>query len=140
MSIYRLKGTSGPVINQTFTLQERLLIGRSDVCDIRIDQEDVAARHAEVVSAGEGRLLLRNLDPPMQTLLNGVAVEESELSGGDEIRIGTCRFMLQAPGLRPDRVLTGEAVEVRRRHWPWLLAVALAAAAVLAWQRGWLVF
>ena len=138
MSIYRLKGTSGPVINKKFTLRDRLLIGRADDCDIRIGDEDVAFRHAEVCLMKEGRILLRNLEPSREILLNGVAVIESELSGGDEIRVGTCRFMLQAPGLRPDRVLTGEAVERRRRHWPWLLATALAAAATLAWQRGWL--
>ena len=140
MSIYRLKGTSGPVINRSFKLGDSLSIGRADDCDIRIDLDEVAPRHAEVRQEPGGRVLLRNLDASRQTLLNGLAVEERELAGGDEIRIGTCRFMLQAPGLRPERVLTEEAVMVRRRHWPWLLVFALAGAAALAWQRGWLQF
>ena len=36
------------------------------------------------------------------------------LASGDEIRVGACRFVLQAPGLKPRRVLTQEAVEPRR--------------------------
>ena len=140
MSIYRLKGTSGPVINQQFTLQDRLLIGRADDCDIRIDQQGVATRHAELRLMEDGRVLLRNLDPSLQTLLNGMGVSETELAGGDEIRIGTCRWMLQAPGLRPDRVLSEEEVASSKAQWPWLLAVVVVAAIALAWQRGWLVF
>ena len=140
MSIYRLKGTSGPVLNQAYTLQGVLSIGRADDCDVRIDQDDVAPRHAEVRLLEDGRVLLRNLDASRQTLLNGEPVQERELGGGDEIRVANCRFMLQAPGLRPDRVLTEEAVATHRRHWPWLLVFALAGAAALAWQRGWLTF
>jgi pSer/pThr/pTyr-binding forkhead associated (FHA) protein len=138
MNIYRLKGTSGPVINRVFPLGQRLLIGRADDCAVRIDLDGVAGHHAEVRLTDDGGVRLRNLDPARQTLLNGVAVEERALSGGDEIRVGNCRFLLQAPGLKPDRVLTGEAVAVRRRHWPWLLVFALLGAAALAWQRGWL--
>ena len=44
MSIYRLKGASGAVINQSHTLGEKTLIGRADDCDLRIDQDGVAGR------------------------------------------------------------------------------------------------
>jgi hypothetical protein len=48
--------------------------------------------------------------------------------------------VLQAPGLRPEKVLTAKAVKRSSGIWPWLVAAAvLGAAAALAWQRGWLV-
>ncbi|NIP18527.1 MAG: FHA domain-containing protein [Xanthomonadales bacterium] len=140
MAVYRLKGTAGEVVNRNFPLSGRLLIGRSDDCDVRIDDRAVAARHAAVLVLEDGSVTLRNLDPGFETQLNGEPVESARLAGGDEIRIGTCRWMLQAPGLRPDRVLTAAATVRPRAHWPWLLAVALAAATALAWQRGWLIF
>jgi pSer/pThr/pTyr-binding forkhead associated (FHA) protein len=139
MSTFRLKGASGPVINQAFTLGERTVIGRADDCDLRLDQDGVAGRHA-VIEHRDGGLQLTGLDAAHPVLLNGEAVQSAALGSGDEILLGTCRFVLQAPGLRPERVLTGEAVRPRRSNLPWLIVVALLAAAALSWQRGWLPF
>ncbi len=140
MSTYRLKGASGAVINQVCKLGARTLIGRADDCDLRVDQEGVAPHHAEIRSEGEGGLVLSNLDDAFETLLNGEAVGQAGLSSGDEIRIAACRWVLQAPGLRPEKVLTSEAVQPRRSYLPWLIVGALLAAAALAWNQGLLPF
>jgi hypothetical protein len=138
MSIYRLKGTSGPLINLTFPLGVKLTIGRADDCDIRIDRDGIAAHHAEVVLAEDGRVILRQIDSSAVTRLNGELVSETALCGGDEIQVGNCRLMLQAPGLRPDRVLDGDATRAPARRWPWLLAALLIAVGFLAWKYGYL--
>jgi predicted component of type VI protein secretion system len=139
MSTFRLKGASGAVINQSFELGGRTMIGRADDCDLRLDQAGVAGRHAEITVNDSG-LLLRRLDPKAEVLLNGRAVESAELASGDEIRIANCRFVLQAPGLRPAKVLTSEAVSPRRGYLPWLIVAALLAAAAVSWRAGWLSF
>lgn len=138
MTSYRLKGTSGALINQVFSLSGRLLIGRADDCDVRIDVEGVAPHHAEVQTTGQGAVLLRDLGSAIGTRLNGEPVSEAQLHSGDEIQVGPCRLMLQTPGLRPQRVLTAEATRPRRRHWLWLLPLALLLFLALAWQQGWL--
>jgi pSer/pThr/pTyr-binding forkhead associated (FHA) protein len=144
MSIYRLKGASGPVANQSHTLGERTVIGRAVDCDLRLDQsgvgDGVAPHHAEIRQQ-EGGLTLARLDPAAELVLNGQPVEQAALASGDEIRIANCRFVLQAPGLRPQKVLTEAAVRPRRRFLPWLLVAALlAAAAAAAWYAGLLDF
>ena len=136
MSIYRLKGTSGPLINQAFSLSERLLIGRSDDCDIRIESDGIAAHQAEVLLTDDGGVMLRNIAGPARIQVNGEQVDEARLAGGDEIQLGNCRLMLQAPGLRPDRVLDADAVRPSSRRWPWLLVLLLGAAGGLAWRYG----
>jgi hypothetical protein len=140
MSTYRLKGASGPVINQAYTLGARTLIGRADDCDLRLDLEGVAAHHAEIHESEDGGLVLINLDPAAETLLNGEAAQNARLASGDEIRIANCRWVLQAPGLRPEKVLTSEAVRPRRSYVPWLIVGGLLAAAAVAWYRGLLPF
>jgi pSer/pThr/pTyr-binding forkhead associated (FHA) protein len=140
MSTYRLKGASGAVINQSFTLGERAVIGRADDCDVRLDQAGVAPRHAAITLDSGGGLTLESLDAGSETLLNGQAVAEAPLASGDEIRIANCRFVLQAPGLRPDKVLTAEATRPRRGYLPWLIVGALLAAAAGAWYAGLLNF
>lgn len=135
MSIYRLKGASAAVIDQSFTLGPRTVIGRADDCDLRLDHDGVAGRHAEI-SQAEGGLTLSRLDPAHEVLLNGKPVEQARLSSGDEIRIAQCRFVLQAPGLRPAKVLTPEATRPRRGYLPWLIVAGLVAAAAAAWYSG----
>ena len=139
MSIYRLKGASGAVINQSFTLAQRTLIGSAKNCDIRIESDGAGLQHAEIIEE-DGSLILRNLASPGATLLNGEPVEQASLGSGDEIRIMNCRWVLQAPGLRPQKMLTQEAIQPKRSYLPWLIVVGLLAAASFAWQRGMLPF
>ena len=139
MSIYRLKGASGAVINQAHTLGERTVIGSGEGCDLTVASESVAPRHAEILEQ-QDQLILKRIDPQAETLVNGESIDEVALASGDEIRMGNCRWVLQAPGLRPEKVLTADAVRARRSHVPWLLVTALLSAAALAWYRGWLPF
>lgn len=147
MSHYKLKGTSGSVINQSFPLAGSLVFGSSSDCGVQIEEPGVADHHAEISFVGDQALLLKDLGSKGGTLLNGEPVAESMLSSGDEIRIGSCRWMLQAPGLRPDRILTTEAVKKPGPDWTrifaWTVVAATAGAvAVLKWKPellfGWL--
>lgn len=143
MGLYKLKGTSGSVINQSFPLGESLLLGSSAECDVQLDEPGVAPRHAEISLVGGNSLLLKDLGSESGTLLNGETVTETMLGSGDEIRIGTCRWMLQAPGLRPERVLTADVLSKPARRWPRILlwtslATAAAAVAVVRFKPEWL--
>ena len=143
MSHYKLKGTSGSVINQSFPFGESIVLGSSADCDVQLDEPGVSPRHAEIRLVDGRSLLLKDLGSETGTLLNGEGVDETLLGSGDEIRIGTCRWMLQAPGLRPDRILTEGVVKKTGRDWPRVLAwstvmLTAAAVAVLKWKPEWL--
>jgi len=143
MSLYKLKGTSGSVINQSFPFTESIVLGSSADCDVQLDEPGVSSRHAEIRLLDGKSLQLKDLGSQAGTLLNGEAVTEMLLGSGDEIRIGTCRWMLQAPGLRPERILTAEVVRKPARRWPQVLlwtslATAAAAVAVVKFKPEWL--
>jgi hypothetical protein len=148
MHTYRLKGASGKVANQAFSLQQRSVLGSDPECDLPIQENPqdrprentIAARHAEIELRQDGSLILSNLDARFETLVNGKPVDQTHLFSGDEIRIGSCRWVVQAPGLRPEKILHEAALKPRRSALPWLIAVALIAAAALAWYRGYLPF
>jgi pSer/pThr/pTyr-binding forkhead associated (FHA) protein len=143
MSHYKLKGTSGSVINQSFPFGDSIVLGSSADCDVQLDEPGVASRHAEIRLVDGRSLLLKDLGSQTGTLLNGEPVTETLLGSGDEIRIGTCRWMLQAPGLRPERILTADVVSKPVRRWPRILlwtslATTAAAVAVLKFKPEWL--
>jgi hypothetical protein len=135
VSAFRLKGASGAVINQSFPLGDRTLIGSAEESDVCIDSDAVGMHFAEIIDR-DGSLILRNLASPGTTLLNGKPIEQASLGSGDEIRIMNCRWVLQAPGLRPQKLLTDNAIRPKQNYLPWLIVGGLLAAAALAWQRG----
>lgn len=140
MSLYRIKGTSGPVLNQAFPLDPSLVLGGSAATGVRLESLEQAGDVLELVREAHS-VRLRVLDSGVAVFLNGEQVSDATLGSGDEIRLASCRFILQAPGLRPQRVLDPQARVRRAPHWPWVaLAVVLAGSAAVAWWQGWLPF
>jgi hypothetical protein len=140
MNTYRLKGASGKVAGLSHNLGQRTRIGSDAACELQVDDPKVAAQQAEIILQADGSLRLLQLAGAGEVLLNGKAVNDALLNSGDEIRLGACRWVLQAPGLRPEKVLTEQAVKRGINWMPWFMAATLLVAAALAWQRGWLPF
>lgn len=143
MSLYKLKGTSGSVVNQSFPLGDTFVLGAADDCDIQLQEPGVAQHHAEITLVDGNALRLTDLGSAQGTLLNGEPVKQAMLGSGDEIRIASCRWMLQAPGLRPERVLTDDVVSKSGRIWPrvviWtVLGATAAAVAVVKLRPEWI--
>ena len=133
MSKYHLKGMTADVSGHKYAFDDELLLGRGTDCHVRIEDQDVADRHAHV-RVSEGGIVIRGLDDAHPVWVNGEQVRERSLVSGDEIRVGRYRFMLQAPGVRPESVLRQPARKPAARLWPWLAGVAaLAASAAAAW-------
>lgn len=122
---FRLKAASGELTGKTFELGEDTRIGSARDADIRL--EGVNARHCRIVFDG-GVLMLESAGG---VWVNGQPVIRRPLASGDEIRVGPHRFVLQAPGLRQERVL--DRAEKRAiSPWTWVVIAALAAAGIAA--------
>ena len=74
MSLYKLKGTSGSVINQSFPFRELIVLGSSADCDVQLDEPGVSSRHAEIRLLDGKSLQLKDLGSVTGTLLNGEPV------------------------------------------------------------------
>ncbi len=137
MSDFRIKGASGDVADQHHALGERTVIGRAEDCDVRVDDCGMAPHHAAIVVKDEDSVWLELLTDEGEVSVNGDIVQPQSkdgvaLSSGDEIRIASCRWVLQAPGLRPEKRLTQDATRKKRPLWPWLVVGGLLAAATAA--------
>ena len=133
---FQLKGTAGALVNQKFPVRGTTVIGSDPEANVVISGEGIEALHA-VILAGDGAPSLSVKGSGIAVRLNGEEVSEASLSPGDEIQIAAYRFVVQAPGLRPEKVLTEEAVKPKKPIWPWFVAAtALAGAAYAAWHFG----
>jgi len=78
---------NGRVTHRLESVKDRVLIGRSADCDLRIDSADVSRMHAAIV-AKSGRYFLEDLGSSNGTSLNGRPVRNAELRNGDIVQIG----------------------------------------------------
>lgn len=70
---------------------ERMLLGRSRECDVRIDDPNVSRRHAEL-RRSDGGWEVADLGSTNGIKVNGCRVDLARLSPGDEITLGVTRL------------------------------------------------
>lgn len=91
---YALQIILGTNVGKTWQIvREPMAIGRSADCAIRIVDSTVSRHHCEVWLDDDG-VYVRDLDSSNETLVNGVAVSQTLLKDGDEIRLGAYTLRL----------------------------------------------
>src|SRR4051812_11359572 len=76
---------------------QRLTIGRSADCQVRLDRTTVSRRHAELVFDPFQRWWVRDLQSRNGTQVNGESVSERMLAPGDTLTVG--EFTLRIAGI-----------------------------------------
>lgn len=90
-----LRGLSGPVTGKTFDLSGVMVVGRVAGVDVRVDDDSVSRRHAELEAKGS-TVVLRDLGSANGTTVNGSPItEDTTLSVGDIIQFGVVELMYE---------------------------------------------
>lgn len=88
---------------------DRVIIGKSSLCDVVLTDEYVSGRHCELFYTGDS-YVLRDLDSTNGTLVNELRVKEIRLEEGAEIQCGKTKLMLVA-------IERGRRSRDRRHPW-----------------------
>lgn len=75
--------------------KEEISIGRGKDCDIILTDKRCSRRHSLIIREGS-TFKIRDLGSSNGTFVNGSAITEHVLSGGDRIRIGDAEFVFKA--------------------------------------------
>jgi pSer/pThr/pTyr-binding forkhead associated (FHA) protein len=67
---------------------EPIVIGRAATCQLILDSDMISREHARIEKAADGRWALRDLGSRNKTFVDGQAVAETFIRGGDVIRFG----------------------------------------------------
>ena len=102
-SLFILRGDAD---NQKLSLEGSMIIGRSESCDVVLDEEKVSRRHAKLWREGD-EVFLEDMGSTCGTFLNGDRVRAScNIQSGDIINIGAYEFRFEQKSLpairRPD--------------------------------------
>jgi len=88
----------GPDLGRKHSLSSpSVTLGRSNKCDIQIDQESVSRAHSKIINAGRS-VRIRDLGSTNGTYVNDELVEERTLADGDFIKIGRTIFKFLSGG------------------------------------------
>jgi pSer/pThr/pTyr-binding forkhead associated (FHA) protein len=88
------RGENAEQTREVPILQSEFLIGRGADCDLRLRVSSVSRHHCIVRVSGEETLLI-DLGSSNGTFVNNHCVRsQAVLHSGDEVRIGTCRFVV----------------------------------------------
>ena len=87
--------------------KSKIVIGRSNNCDICLPNTETSKRHAEI-EAREGQFILRDLKSTNGVCVNGKKITEATLQHGDDILIGLQHFIFRNSAMPRPRVLQQE--------------------------------
>jgi len=88
----------GNELGRKYSLESpAMTLGRSNKCDIQIDQESVSRAHSKITNAGRS-VRIRDLGSTNGTYVNDELVEERTLVDGDFIKIGRTIFKFLSGG------------------------------------------
>lgn len=96
---YQLVIPAGKANHQNFPIQkDQVSIGRGKDCDIILDDKRASRVNSVIERRGSG-YVIRDLKSANGTYVNGVRIEEQELSGDDRLRIGDVELRFGAVNL-----------------------------------------
>jgi diguanylate cyclase (GGDEF)-like protein len=85
---------SGGAIGRMFAVSgAQMVIGRSAEADIRIDDEGISRKHAEIVRGDDGTIEIVDLDSRNGTFVNMKRIERQVLGDGDKIQLGAVTIL-----------------------------------------------
>lgn len=88
--------------------KDRIVIGRTNACDLRIPLASVSRKHCELVRSEQG-VSIRDLQSKNGTFHNGRRIEQAEILVGDRVVIGSVVFTLEIDG-KPEKIETVRSV------------------------------
>jgi len=93
---WALVGKSGPLAGRSFALTAKLVVGRDQGVEVKIDDPSVSRRHAELVLSGSG-VSIKDLGSANGTFVNGKKVTQAAVQAGDELAFDKMIFRLEGP-------------------------------------------
>lgn len=115
---WALRVQSDLLADQFFALQPEMVLGRGAECDLTIDDAMLSRRHAELtIDPGGGCLHLRDLGSANGTFANGQRVRDATLRPGDELGLGTRRFIVVGPSAGDEADIENEDLTMVSESW-----------------------
>ncbi|MCW5756311.1 MAG: FHA domain-containing protein [Phycisphaeraceae bacterium] len=93
-----------------FPVSRARIIGRDEDCDLRVPVAEVSREHCRVEPNSSGGLTVEDLGSSNGTFINGLQVDEADMTPGDVLKIGPAFLVLRVDG-QPAAIDAHQAIE-----------------------------
>ena len=121
-SPWSIRANHSALNNRVYPITGKMVLGRSNECDITLSVTHLSRKHAELSVVGN-KLIVKDLDSANGTFVNGKRIKEETLRKGDELRLDTLSFSVIGPADEMDKTSVRAAIN------PAAMAAAMNAAA-----------
>lgn len=108
-SPWSIRANHSALNNRVYPITGKMVLGRSNECDITLSVSHLSRKHAELSVVGN-KLLVKDLDSANGTFVNGKRVKEDTLKKGDELRLDTLSFTVVGPADDMDKTSVRAAI------------------------------
>lgn len=95
---------------RAFAVSRSRIIGREEDCDMRVPVAEVSREHCRVEPNASGGLSVEDLGSSNGTFINGLRVDEAEMTAGDVLKVGPAFMVLRIDG-EPASIDNDAAIE-----------------------------
>lgn len=108
-SPWSIRANHSALNNRVYPITGKMVLGRSNECDITLSVSHLSRKHAELSIVGN-KLIVKDLDSANGTFVNGKRVTEDTLKKGDELRLDTLSFTVVGPADDMDKTSVRAAI------------------------------
>lgn len=108
-SPWSIRANHSALNNRVYPITGKMVLGRSNECDITLSVSHLSRKHAELSIVGN-KLVVKDLDSANGTFVNGKRVTEDTLKKGDELRLDTLSFTVVGPADDMDKTSVRAAI------------------------------
>jgi len=108
-SPWSIRANHSALNNRVYPITGKMVLGRSNECDITLSVSHLSRKHAELSVIGN-KLMVKDLDSANGTFVNGKRITEDTLKKGDELRLDTLSFTVVGPADDMDKTSVRAAI------------------------------
>lgn len=86
--VFVLLRTDKPDEKQEIPIKDKLVLGKSVYCDVKLDDKLVSSIQCEIKTTKSGHVVAQNMDLKREVLLNQSRLKKSALKATDVLKIG----------------------------------------------------
>lgn len=102
--VFVLSRTDKPEERQEIPIKEKLVLGKSVYCDVKLDDKLISSIQCEIKTTKTGHVIAQNMDLKREVLLNQSRLKKSALKAGDVLQIGPFLLTIDQSKLTPEEM------------------------------------
>ncbi len=102
--VFVLSRTDKPDERQEIPIKDKLIVGKSVYCDIKLDDKLISSIQCEIKTTKSGHVVAQNMDMKREVLLNQARLKKSALKVNDVLKIGPFVLTIDESKLTPEEL------------------------------------